>query len=144
MRSHRNAPTPARLLPAVLALIAAFAAPKPPLAADEGKWMPQQIPALAERLRAIGFQGDPQAFADLTGHPMGAIVFLGNCTGSFVSPDGLIATNHHCVTGPLQYNSTPERNLLVDGYLAKTRKDELSNGPGSKVWVTVSVKDVTE
>jgi hypothetical protein len=115
-----------------------------PLAADEGKWMPQQIPALAERLKAIGFQGDPQAFADLTGHPMGAIVFLGNCTGSFVSPDGLVATNHHCVTGPLQYNSTPERNLLVDGYLAKTRKEELSNGPGSKVWVTVSVKDVTE
>jgi hypothetical protein len=116
----------------------------PTLRADEGKWMPQQIPALAERLRAIGFEGDPQAFADLTGQPMGAIVFLGNCTGSFVSPDGLIATNHHCVTGALQYNSTPERNLLQDGYLAKTRADELSNGPGSKIWVTVSVTDVTE
>lgn len=121
-----------------LALAAAF-----PLAADEGKWMPQQIPALAERLRALGFQGDPQAFADLTGQPMGAIVSLGGCTGSFVSPDGLIATNHHCVIGPLQYNSTPERNLLVDGFLAKTRSEELSNGPGSKVWVTVSFTDVT-
>jgi hypothetical protein len=75
---------------------------------------------------------------------MGAIVSLGNCTGSFVSPDGLIATNHHCVTGALQYNSTPQRNLLVDGYLAKTRAEELSNGPGSKIWVTVSVKDVTD
>jgi hypothetical protein len=128
----------------MLAVGASLVALAAPLAADEGKWMPQQIPALAERLRAIGFQGDPQAFADLTGHPMGAIVFLGNCTGSFVSPDGLVATNHHCVTGPLQYNSTPERNLLVDGYLAKTRQEELSNGPGSKVWVTVSVKDVTE
>lgn len=127
---------------ALLALTAlAFAAP--PLAADEGKWMPQQIPALAERLRALGFQGDPQAFADLTGQPMGAIVSLGGCTGSFVSPDGLIATNHHCVIGPLQYNSTPERNLLVDGFLAKTRSEELSNGPGSKVWVTVSFTDVT-
>ncbi len=130
--------------PTMLALGATLVAFALPLAADEGKWMPQQIPALAERLRAIGFEGDPQAFADLTGHPMGAIVFLGNCTGSFVSPDGLVATNHHCVIGPLQYNSTPERNLLLDGYLAKTRKDELSNGPGSKVWVTVSVKDVTE
>ncbi len=60
-----------------------------PLSADEGKWMPQQIPALAERLRAIGFEGDPQAFADLTGQPMGAIVSLGGCTASFVSPDGL-------------------------------------------------------
>ncbi|MFI5169881.1 MAG: S46 family peptidase [Vicinamibacterales bacterium] len=123
------------------ALLAAKAAPLP---ADEGKWMPQQIPALAERLRALGFEGDPQAFADLTGQPMGAVVSLGNCTGSFVSPDGLIATNHHCVTGALQYNSTPQRNLLVDGYLAKARAEELSNGPGSKIWVTVSVKDVTD
>jgi hypothetical protein len=115
-----------------------------PLHADEGKWMPQQIPALADKLRAIGFEGDPQAFADLTGQPMGAIVSLGGCTASFVSPEGLIATNHHCVTGSLQYNSTPERNLLLDGFLAKTRAEELWNGPGSKVWVTVSVKDVTE
>jgi hypothetical protein len=144
MKSHRTASIAARLRPASLALGAGLVALAQPLAADEGKWMPQQIPALAERLRALGFQGDPQAFADLTGHPMGAIVFLGNCTGSFVSPDGLVATNHHCVTGPVQYNSTPERNLLVDGFLAKTRREELSNGPGSKVWVTVSVKDVTE
>ena len=35
--------------------------------ADEGMWMPQQIPALADRLKALGFQGDPNAFADLTG-----------------------------------------------------------------------------
>lgn len=115
-----------------------------PLAGDEGKWMPQQIPALAQQLQALGFEGDPQAFADLTGQPMGAIVFLGNCTASFVSPEGLIATNHHCVTEAVQYNSTPERNLLADGFLAKTREEELSNGPGSKVWVTVSVNDVTQ
>jgi len=131
--------TPPRTPIAAALLLAAVS-----LHADEGKWMPQQIPALADRLRAIGFEGDPQAFADLTGEPMGAIVSLGICTASFVSPDGLIATNHHCVTGALQYNSTPQRNLLVDGFLAKTRAEELWNGPGSKVWVTVSVKDVTE
>ncbi len=105
--------------------------------------MPQQIPALAAKLRSMGFQGDPRAFADLTAHPMGAIVSLGGCTASFVSPDGLIATNHHCVTGGLQFNSTPQRNLLKEGYLAKTLGDELSNGPGSRVYVTISVTDVT-
>ena len=131
--------TPPRTSIAFALLLAAL-----PLRADEGKWMPQQIPALAEKLRAIGFEGDPQAFADLTGQPMGAIVSLGGCTASFVSPEGLIATNRHCVTGALQYNSTPERNLLLDGFLAKTRAEEVWNGPGSKVWVTVSVKDVTE
>ena len=92
----------------------------------------------------MGFEGDPAKFADLTGQPMGAIVSLGGCTASFVSPEGLIATNHHCVQGSLQYNSTPQRNLLVDGFLAKTREEELSNGPGSRVFVTVSVKEVTE
>jgi hypothetical protein len=115
-----------------------------PAAADEGMWMPQQIPALASRLNAYGFEGDAQAFADLTGQPMGAIVSLGGCSASFVSPDGLIITNHHCVQAALQYNSTPERNLLVDGFNAPKREDELSNGPGSRVSVTTQVVEVTD
>jgi len=109
-----------------------------------GMWMPQQIPALAPRLQELGFTGDPRAFADLTGQPMGAVVSLGGCSAAFVSPDGLIATNHHCVQGALQFNSTPERNLIEDGHVARTRADELWNGPGSRVYVTVSVKDVTK
>ncbi len=125
----------------VLAAVLAVAAP---IVADEGMWMPQQVPDLAARLKDLGFQGDPAAFADLTGQPMGAIVWLGGCTASFVSPEGLIATNHHCAAGALQYNSTPQKNLLVDGFLAKTREEEISNGPGARVLVTVSVKDVTD
>jgi hypothetical protein len=113
------------------------------LFAEEGMWMPQQIPEMAAKLKALGFKGDPKAFADLSAQPMGAIVSLGGCTASFVSPDGLIVTNHHCVTGGLQFNSTPARNLLKDGYLAKTRGEELPNGPGSRVLVTTSVNEVT-
>ncbi len=113
------------------------------LLAEEGMWMPQQIPSLAGKLKTLGFKGDPKAFADLTGQPMGAIVSLGGCTASFVSPYALIVTNHHCVTGGLQFNSTPKRNLLKDGYLAKTRDEELPNGPGSRVFVTTSVVEVT-
>ncbi len=131
-----------RPLACVLAL-AAFLLPAAGLRADEGMWMPQQVPELAARLRAMGFQGDPKAFADLTGQPMGAVVSLGGCSASFVSPDGLIVTNHHCVTGSLQFNSTPQRNLLSDGFLARTRSEELSNGPGARVFVTNSVADVT-
>ena len=121
------------------ALLTAFS-----LAADEGMWMPQQIPDLAPRLKQLGFTGDAKMWADLTGFPMNAIVSLGGCSASFISPDGLMATNHHCVQGSLQYNSTPEKNLIVDGFLARTREEELSNGPGSRVWVTVSVKEVTD
>ena len=106
--------------------------------------MPQQVPALAQKLAALGFEGDAQAFADLAGQPLGAVVSLGGCSASFVSPDGLIVTNHHCAAGSLQYNSTPQQNLLEGGFLAKTREEELWNGPGSKLWVTVSFQDVTQ
>jgi hypothetical protein len=112
--------------------------------AEEGMWMPQQIPQLAGRLKAMGFRGDPQAFADLTGQPMGAIVSLGACSASFVSPEGLIVTNHHCVQSALQFNSTPQRNLMVDGFLAAAREQELTAGPTSRVYVTTSVKEVTD
>jgi len=122
-----------------LALLAAA-----PTGAEEGMWMPTQIPSLAPRLRALGFRGDPAAFADLAGDPMGAIVSLGGCSASFVSPDGLVATNHHCVQSALQQNSTPQRNLLQDGFLARTRSDEPWSGPLSRVYVTVSSRDVTE
>ncbi|HQR29121.1 MAG TPA: S46 family peptidase [Anaeromyxobacteraceae bacterium] len=131
-----------RLL-AALAVLALSLAPSAPRA-DGGMWMPQQMVDLAPRLKKLGFQGNPKAFADLTGMPMGAIVSLGGCSASFVSPDGLIVTNHHCVTGALQYNATPERNTVKEGFLAATRADEVWAGPGSRVFVTVAVREVTK
>ena len=124
------------LLTLVLAPVAA--------GADGGMWMPQQMVDLAPRLKKLGFQGNPKAFADLTGMPMGAVVSLGGCSASFVSKDGLIITNHHCVTGALQYNATPERNTVKEGFLAATQADEAWAGPGSRVFVTVAAREVTK
>ena len=109
----------------------------------EGMWMPQQVPQLAAELRKMGLQIDPNRLADLTGDPLGAVISLGGCTASFVSPDGLIATNHHCAFGSIQLNSSPERDLISNGFLAKTREEELPAGPGTKVWVTTKIEDVT-
>jgi hypothetical protein len=106
-------------------------------------WMPQQIPQLAAELRKMGLKLDPNKFADLTGDPMGAVVSLGGCSASFVSTDGLVVTNHHCGFGALQFNSTPERDLITNGFLAKTRDAELPAGPGSRVLVTTKIEDVT-
>ncbi|MGN6183732.1 MAG: S46 family peptidase [Thermoanaerobaculia bacterium] len=111
--------------------------------ADEGMWMPQQMPELATQLRAAGIQLDAARLADLTGDPMGAVVSLGGCTASFVSPDGLVVTNHHCAFGSIQHNSTPERDLITSGFHAKTREEELPAAPGTKVWVTTNIEDVT-
>jgi hypothetical protein len=129
---------------AVPFVLAALALSPVAARADGGMWMPQQMVDLAPRLKKLGFQGNPKAFADLTGMPMGAIVSLGGCSASFVSPDGLIVTNHHCVTGALQYNATPERNAVKEGFLAATQADEAWAGPGSRVLVTVAVREVTK
>src|SRR5687768_9860690 len=103
-----------RLPIAVLLILAA------PILADEGMWMPQQIPQLGDRLKKMGLELDPRQLADLTGFPMNAIVSTGGCSASFVSPQGLIVTNHHCVYGYLQYNSTAQKNLIAEGFLART------------------------
>ena len=110
---------------------------------DEGMWLPSQLPQLAAELEAAGLEAPPASFADLVGDPMGAIVSLGGCSASFVSPEGLVATNHHCAYGSIQFNSSPERNLLADGFVAATRSDELPAAPGARMYVTLAVTDVT-
>jgi len=114
-----------------------------PLFAAEGMWMPQQIPLVAADLQKLGLRIDPNRFTDLTGDPMGAVISLGGCSASFVSPDGLVVTNHHCGFGALQFNSTPQRDLITNGFLAKTRDEEVPSGPGSRVFVTTKIEDVT-
>jgi len=47
------------------------------LSADEGMWMPQQIPMLGDELKEMGLALDPASFADLTAFPMNAIVAVG-------------------------------------------------------------------
>lgn len=111
--------------------------------ADEGMWQPAQVPELADRLTARGLALEPAALADLTGHPLGAVIGFGFCTASFVSPEGLIVTNHHCAYGAIQYNSTAERNLLTEGFLARTPAEELPAEPTLRVYVTESIEDVT-
>ncbi|KPN78674.1 dipeptidyl-peptidase 7 [Shewanella sp. Sh95] len=112
--------------------------------ADEGMWQPHQLPAMADELKAKGLEIDAKSISKLTEFPMNAVISLGGCTASFVSPKGLVVTNHHCAYGSIQYNSTPEKNLLQDGFLAKTFADELPAAPGSRVYVTEDVTNVTE
>ena len=123
------------------ALLACVAAA--PLAAKEGMFTPGQLPEIAEDLRETGLKVSPEALSDLTGFPMGAIVQLQGCSGSFVSGEGLVVTNHHCARGSVQYNSTAENNYLANGFLAKAKSDELPAAPGSRVYVTTEITDVT-
>jgi len=111
--------------------------------AKEGMWTPDQLPLIAEDLRETGLELDPESLNELTAFPMGAVISLGGCTASFVSPKGLVVTNHHCARGSIQYNATAEKNYLEDGFLAENLEAELPAAPGTRVYVTVAVDDVT-
>ena len=111
--------------------------------AGEGMWVPQQLPQIAGPLRQAGLKLAPEQLAELTGDPMGAVVALGGCTASFVSPQGLVVTNHHCAYGAIQLNSTPQKNLIKDGFNAPTAAAELSAGPNARIYVLDGITDVT-
>ena len=112
--------------------------------ADEGQWQPHQLPQLKSELKRIGITIPAEKLSDLTRHPMSAIVSTGGCSASFVSPQGLVVTNHHCAYSAIQRNSTAEKNYIVNGFLARTRADELPGGPTLQVYVTDKVENVTD
>jgi hypothetical protein len=107
-----------------------------------GMWMPQQMDGHEAILRSLGVNS-PGALVDPLQHPLGAIVWMGGCSASFVSAQGLIITNHHCAVSSLQFNSTPENNILERGFRAQTKADEIQAMTGMKVWVCQEIQDVT-
>lgn len=111
--------------------------------AEEGMWLPRQTGAIAEDLKKAGLTLDAAQLGDLTKPPLTAIASLGGCSAAFLSPEGLVATNHHCVYGSIQYNSKPGQDYLTDGFLAASLADELPAAPGSRIYVIEDLRDVT-
>ncbi|MGF1925155.1 MAG: S46 family peptidase, partial [Bacteroidia bacterium] len=72
-----------------------------------------------------------------------ALVNVGGCTGSFVSNEGLIITNHHCAFNAVQLASTPENDYLNNGFVAREREQELQD-KGLTCRITDSYEDVSD
>ena len=72
-----------------------------------------------------------------------ALVKINGCTGSFVSDQGLMITNHHCAFKAISNASTPEQNYLEDGFLAREFETEIP-AEGYVVRITESYEDVTD
>jgi hypothetical protein len=88
--------------------------------AEEGMWTLDNLP-LAHLREAYDFNPDPAWIAKV----MHASVRIeGGCSGSFVSAEGLVMTNHHCVEDCVGQLSTSHRDLVREGFLARTRGDE--------------------
>ena len=124
----------------VLALL--LAALPSELRADEGQWMPEQLQALEPRLDRAGLRLASPLLWSEKGGLLRAAVHLSKCSASFVSKQGLIATNHHCAYGDLQSVSSVEHDYLTEGFLAQTKEQELS-APGQRVEVMLAITDVT-
>jgi hypothetical protein len=112
--------------------------------AVEGKWTPEQVLQHDPKwLRELGLEIPPQKLWTAEGAGLlDAAVKIEGCTAGFISPQGLMITNHHCAFSILQQHSTPERDLITHGFLARTPAEEL---PGSGVHATIPhrMTDVT-
>jgi hypothetical protein len=106
--------------------------------ADEGMWTFDNPPRamIAEKY------GVTLDAAWLDRVRLATVRLQGGCTGSFISGNGLVLTNHHCGEECIEQNSTPQRDLVSDGFLAASRPQEL-RCQKEAISVLVGTEDVT-
>ena len=106
--------------------------------ADEGMWTFAAFPAA--KLKAEYGWAPDQAWLDRV--RLANVRLTGGCSASFVSAEGLILTNQHCVASCLADLSTPGNDLLAKGFVAASRAEE-KNCPGQQAEIVTAIRDVT-
>ncbi len=107
--------------------------------ADEGMWVFNNLP-LKQLREKYGFEPSPDWIKHVQ---LSAVRFNSGGSGSFVSPDGLVMTNHHVGADTLQKISTPKRNYYETGFYAASRDQEVK-APDLELNVVVDIQDVTD
>ena len=116
----------------------AFGTLAAPARAEEGMWTFDNFPA--ERVRQqYGWAPDQRWLDNVRA---AAVRLTGGCSASFVSPNGLVLTNHHCVIECVQDRSTAENDLVRTGFTARSREEEVTC-PGQQAEVVTAIEDVT-
>ena len=113
--------------------------------ADEGMWIPMLIGKNYDQMKKQGFRLTPEDLYSINKASLkDAIVSLGGgfCTGELVSAKGLLFTNHHCGFESISSNSTPQNDILDNGFYAKNYGEEKPI-TGLYVEFLVSIADVT-
>lgn len=114
------------------------------VSAQGGMWPPNMLKSQEEQMTSMGLEipvsriygEDPKSLNN-------AIALFGRgCSSEMISSKGLLLTNHHCAYSQIQSLSTPERNILLDGYWASNHQEELPV-PGLTVRFIRKMEDVT-
>lgn len=115
--------------------------------ADEGMWLPWNLPqSQINKMQEMGLKLPvEEIFGSRGGSLKDAIVSLdeGSCTGSFISSQGLLLTNHHCAYGEIQEHSTVEHDYLKKGFWAESLSEELPN-PGKTATLLIEARNLTD
>ncbi len=106
---------------------------------DNGKMWTFEYPPLDYLRETYGFSADAEWFEKAH---LGALRIPG-CTASFVSPNGLVMTNHHCARGSIEQVSRDDEDLVADGFYAMSLEDER---PIEDYWADqlIEIRDVTD
>src|SRR5919204_2342805 len=112
-----------------------------PLAAraDEGMWTYDNFPS-AKVAKKYGFSPDGKWLSEAQ---LSSVRLAGGCSGSFVSPDGLVMTNHHCAHSCIQQLSTKDKDFVKEGFYAPTLEQEVKC-PEIELNQLVGITDVTK
>jgi hypothetical protein len=107
--------------------------------ADEGMWTFDNLPVKQLQQKYQFVASKPW----LQHVQLSSVRLADGGSGSFVSPEGLLLTNHHVARGQLQKSSTPEHDYIKDGFYAQTREQEIKS-PDLEVAVLISTENVTD
>jgi hypothetical protein len=107
--------------------------------ADEGMWTYDNFPS-AKVAKKYGFNPDAKWLEEAR---LASVRLAGGCSGSFVSPEGLVMTNHHCSHSCIEQLSTKEKDFVKDGFYAATQEQEVKC-PEIELNQLVQITDVTD
>ncbi|KFA93827.1 S46 family peptidase [Archangium violaceum] len=110
-----------------------------PALADEGMWTYNNFPS-AKVKEKYGFEPSQDWLNKVR---LASAKFGGGCSSSFVSPEGLVMTNHHCARGCIQQLSTAKKDFIANGFYAKTQAEEIQC-PALELSQLVEITDVTD
>lgn len=114
------------------------------LKADEGMWLPLLIGKNIDAMNKLGCKLTAEDIYSVNHSSLkdAIVIFGGGCTGSLISDQGLVITNHHCGFGSIQTLSSIDHDYLKNGFWATSKTQELP-APGLSVTFLVSMEDVT-